>query len=224
MGKEGICVKSKELVKRYVLFVTSLFFSALGVAFTKTGGLGVSPVSSVANVLSLRFPGVSMGQWLILWSAVLILGQILVLRRRYQPIQLLQLPMAVLFGWFTDGGMVIAGLVPVNSYPMQLVMVLLGVVILGFGVALSVVADVMFNAGEGFVKALSDVTEKNFGNVKIAFDIFSVALSVVLSLALFGGAVAGVREGTLIAALGTGLAVKFFTARLKTPLDRVLSS
>ena len=79
--------------------------------------------------------------------------------------------------------MVIAGLVPVNSYPMQLVMVLLGVVILGFG----------------------------------------VALSVVLSLALFGGAVAGVREGTLIAALGTGLAVKFFTARLKTPLDRVLS-
>ena len=183
MGKEGICVKSKELVKRYALFVTSLFFSALGVAFTKTGGLGVSPVSLVANVLSLRFPGVSMGQWLILWSAVLILGQILVLRRRYQPIQLLQLPMAVLFGWFTDGGMVIAGLVPVNSYPMQLVMVLLGVVILGFG----------------------------------------VALSVVLSLALFGGAVAGVREGTLIAALGTGLAVKFFTARLKTPLDRVLS-
>ena len=174
-GKEGICVKSKELVKRYALFVTSLFFSALGVAFTKTGGLGVSPVSSVANVLSLRFPGVSMGQWLILWSAVLILGQILVLRRRYQPIQLLQLPMAVLFGWFTDGGMVIAGLVPVNSYPMQLVMVLLGVVILGFGVA------------------------------------------------LFGGAVAGVREGTFIAALGTGLAVKFFTARLKTPLDRVLS-
>ena len=165
-----------------------------------------------------------MGQWLILWSAVLILGQILVLRRRYRPIQLLQLPMAVLFGWFTDGGMVIAGLVPVNSYPMQLVMVLLGVVILGFGVALSVVADVKINAGEGFVKALSDVTEKNFGNVKIAFDIFSVALSVVLSLALFGGAVAGVREGTLIAALGTGLAVKFFTARLKTPLDRVLSS
>ena len=99
----------------------------------------------------------------------------------------------------------------------------LGDSILGFGVALSVVADVMFNAGEGFVKALSDVTEKNFGNVKIAFDIFSVALSVVLSLALFGGAVAGVREGTLIAALGTGLAVKFFTARPKTPLDRVLS-
>ena len=216
-------MKPKEICKRYGLFVLSLWFSALGVAFTKCGSLGVSPVSSVANVLSLRFPALSMGDWLILWSVLLILGQIAVLRRRYQLIQLLQLPMAFLFGWFTDVGMLIAGLVPVNSYSMQLVMVVLGIVILGFGVALSVIANVMFNAGEGFVKALSDVTEKNFGDVKIAFDIFSVSLSVVLSLILFGGKVVGLREGTLIASICTGLAVKFFTKRLKTPLDQVLT-
>jgi len=216
-------VKPKEICKRYGLFVLSLWFSALGIAFTKCGSLGVSPVSSVANVLSLRFSALSMGDWLILWSVLLILGQIAVLRRRYQLIQLLQLPMAFLFGWFTDVGMLIAGLVPVNNYPMQLVMVVLGIVILGFGVALSVIANVMFNAGEGFVKALSDVTEKNFGDVKIAFDIFSVSLSVVLSLILFGGKVVGLREGTLIASICTGLAVKFFTKRLKTPLDQVLT-
>ena len=216
-------MKPKEICKRYGLFVLSLWFSALGVAFTKCGSLGVSPVSSVANVLSLRFSALSMGDWLILWSVLLILGQIAVLRRRYQLIQLLQLPMAFLFGWFTDVGMLIAGLVPVNNYLMQLVMVVLGIVILGFGVALSVIANVMFNAGEGFVKALSDVTEKNFGDVKIAFDIFSVSLSVVLSLILFGGKVVGLREGTLIASICTGLAVKFFTKRLKTPLDQVLT-
>ena len=216
-------MKPKEICKRYGLFVLSLWFSALGVAFTKCGSLGVSPVSSVANVLSLRFSALSMGDWLILWSVLLILGQIAVLRHRYQLIQLLQLPMAFLFGWFTDVGMLIAGLVPVNNYPMQLVMVVLGIVILGFGVALSVIANVMFNAGEGFVKALSDVTEKNFGDVKIAFDIFSVSLSVVLSLILFGGKVVGLREGTLIASICTGLAVKFFTKRLKTPLDQVLT-
>lgn len=216
-------MKPKEICKRYGLFVLSLWFSALGVAFTKCGSLGVSPVSSVANVLSLRFTALSMGDWLILWSVLLILGQIAVLRRRYQLIQLLQLPMAFLFGWFTDVGMLIAGLVPVDSYSMQLVMVVLGIVILGFGVALSVIANVMFNAGEGFVKALSDVTEKNFGDVKIAFDIFSVSLSVVLSLILFGGKVVGLREGTLIASICTGLAVKFFTKRLKPPLDQVLT-
>lgn len=217
-------MKRNELIKRYGLFVISLFFSALGVAFTKCGSLGVSPVSSVANVLSLRFTALSMGDWLIVWSVLLILGQIAVLRKRYQLIQLLQLPMAFLFGWFTDVGMVIAGVVPVNSYSMQLVMVAIGIVILGFGVALSVIANVMFNAGEGFVKALSDVTEKNFGDVKIAFDIFSVTLSVVLSLILFGGRVVGLREGTVLASVCTGLAVKFFTKRLQKSLDQVLSA
>lgn len=217
-------MKIKETVKRYGLFVISLWFSALGVAFTKCGSLGVSPVSSVANVLSLRFTALTMGEWLILWSVLLILGQILVLRRRYQLLQLLQLPMAFLFGWFTDVGMMIAGLVPVNSYPMQLVMVVLGIIILGFGVALSVIANVMFNAGEGFVKAVSDVTGKNFGDVKIAFDITSVALSAVLSLVLFGGKLVGLREGTLLASVCTGLAVKFFTKRLREPLDQVLSA
>ena len=44
-----------ETVKRYILFIISLFFSALGVAFTKHGELGVSPVSSVANVMSYKF-------------------------------------------------------------------------------------------------------------------------------------------------------------------------
>lgn len=217
-------MKRNELIKRYGLFVISLFFSALGVAFTKCGSLGVSPVSSVANVLSLRFTALSMGDWLIVWSVLLILGQIAVLRKRYQLIQLLQLPMAFLFGRFTDVGMVIAGVVPVNSYSMQLVMVAIGIVILGFGVALSVIANVMFNAGEGFVKALSDVTEKNFGDVKIAFDIFSVTLSVVLSLILFGGRVVGLREGTVLASVCTGLAVKFFTKRLQKSLDQVLSA
>lgn len=40
-----------ELIKRYTLFIISLFFSALGVAFTKHGELGVSPTSSIANVI-----------------------------------------------------------------------------------------------------------------------------------------------------------------------------
>ena len=47
-----------ELAKRYLLFIISLFFAALGVAFTKHGELGVSPISSVANVLSCRFSAV----------------------------------------------------------------------------------------------------------------------------------------------------------------------
>lgn len=44
-----------ETAKRYLLCIISLFFSALGVAFTKHGELGVSPISSTANVMSCKF-------------------------------------------------------------------------------------------------------------------------------------------------------------------------
>lgn len=47
-------MSKKETAKRYVLFIISLFFSALGVAFTKHGELGVSPISSVANGLAVQ--------------------------------------------------------------------------------------------------------------------------------------------------------------------------
>lgn len=82
----------KELSKRYVLFIISLFFAAMGVAVTKHGELGVSPISSVPNVLSLKFSWFSLGSWLIVWNCILILGQILILRKEFQPIQLLQVP------------------------------------------------------------------------------------------------------------------------------------
>ena len=216
-------MKPKETCKRYILFIISLLFSGIGVAFTKTGALGVSPISSLANVMSIRFPVLSIGEWLIVTNCVLIVGQILLLGKKFRPIELLQVPLSFLFGYFTDFGMWIASFVPVNSYPMQLFMVVAGVVILGFGIALSVAANVIMNAGEAFVRALATVLKKNFGNVKIAFDIGIVTLSIILSLLLFGGSIEGVREGTLIAAFTTGLCVKFFSRLFHEPLNRYLS-
>ena len=216
-------MSKKELAKRYTLFIISLFFSALGVAFTKSGELGVSPISSVANILSLKFTKITMGNWLIIWNCVLILGQILILRKKFKPIQLLQVPLSFLFGYFTDFGMWLVGFIPVENYPMRLIMVVAGVIILGFGISLSVIANVIMNAGEAFVKAVADASKKNFGNVKIAFDISCVTFSVILSLIFFDFSVVGTREGTLIAAFCTGLVVKFFSARLKKPLNALLS-
>lgn len=217
-------MSTKETVKRYVLFIVSLFFAALGVAVTKRGELGVSPISSVANVMSSRFEGLTLGTWLILWNVVLILGQILLLRRDFKPIQLLQVPLSFLFGWFTDFGMWCAGHIPVGGYGTRAALVLGGIVLLGFGVSLSVIADVIMNSGEAFVKAVADRTGKNFGNVKIAFDVCCVAAAVALSLLLFGGRVVGTREGTVATALLTGLVVKFFVRRLSRPLTAVLAA
>lgn len=213
----------KETAKRYILLIISLFFSALGVAVTKRGELGVSPISSVANVLSCRFTFLSLGTWLIIWNCILIVGQVVILRKNFRMIQLLQIPLSFLFGYFTDFGVWCASFIPVNTYPVRLLMVIAGVVILGFGISLSVIANVIMNSGEAFVKALADTWHKNFGNIKIGFDVSCVITAVVLSLIFFNFKIVGTREGTVIAALGTGVVVKFFTKRLQNPVEKALT-
>lgn len=215
-------MSKKEIAKRYTLFIISLFFSALGVAVTKHGELGVSPISSVANILSLKFNILSMGMWLIVWNCILILGQILILRKNFQMIQLLQIPLSFLFGYFTDFGMWCVSFLPADVYTVRLACVLCGVVILGFGISLSVIANVIMNAGEAFVKAVSDKINKNFGNVKIGFDVLCVVLSVLLSLVFFNGKIVGAREGTVISAFLTGVVVKFFCRVLKDRVERIV--
>lgn len=212
----------KELIKRYSLFVISLFFIGLGIAFTKHGELGVSPISSVANVVSLKFTFLSFGTWLTISNCVLLLGQILLLRKNFKPIQLLQIPLSFLFGYFTDFGLWFVSRIPNDSYIVKLLLVLIGIIVLGFGITLGVIADVILNSGEAFVKALADVTKKDFGNVKIVFDVSWVLLSIVLSLIFFKGKLLGAREGTIISALLVGVTVKLFRAILQKPLDKIL--
>lgn len=212
----------KEIFKRYALFIISLFFSALGVAFTKHGELGVSPISSVANIMSYKFSFLTMGTWLIIWNCILILGQIVILKKDFQLIQLLQVPLSFLFGYFTDFGLWCVSFIPAEFYPLRLMMVIVGIIILGFGISLSVIANVIMNSGEAFVKAVSDITKRNFGNVKIAFDIICVVLSIILSLIFFDLSVVGTREGTVISAFFTGITVKFFTRNLRSRIEHRL--
>lgn len=211
-----------EMLKRYALLLIGSFFSAVGVAVTKHADLGVSPIPSPANVAAEKFDFLSLGSWIIVWNCILIVGQIILLKKKFEPVQLLQIPLSFLFGWFTDFGVWCASFVTVDIYPARLLTVMIGTVIMGFGIALCVIANVVMNSGEAFVKAVADTAHKNFGNVKIAFDIACVIIAVILSLLFFDFKVVGMREGTIISALCTGLVVKLFSKLLSDPVSRLL--
>lgn len=216
-------MSAKETSKRYILFIVSLFIAALGVAITKRGELGVSPISSVANVISMKYTFFTLGSWLIIWNCVLIAGQIVLLRSNFKWIQLLQVPLSFLFGWFTDLGMWLVSFIPAQIYAVRIILVVSGTAVLGFGISLAVIANVIMNSGEAFVKAIADISSKQFGNVKIVFDISCVILAIILSLVLFDGTIVGTREGTLIAAVLTGVSVKFFGRLVNGPVSRMLT-
>lgn len=216
-------MSKRELAKRYILFIISLFVVALGVAVTKKAELGVPPTSSIANVLSLKFTLLSLGNWLFIWNLILIAGQVLILRKNFQPIQLLQIPLSFLFGYFTDFGMWLVSFIEVDTYILRILLVVLGTVILAWGVALAVIANVVMNSAEAFIKAISDTTGKQFGNLKIAFDCACVVLTILLSLIFFDFTIKGTREGTIIAAIFTGVVVNFFQSKLGDKIDKLLT-
>ena len=214
-------MRAKEVIKRYILFVIGLYFIGMGIAFTRHGELGVSPISSVANILSYKFTFWSMGEWLTFTNFLFIAAQILILRKNFKLVQLLQIPLSFLFGVFTDICLGMISSIPTDTYYMQFLMVVLGVVVLAFGVALTVIANVIMNSGEAIVKAISDTLKKNFGNVKIVFDVSWVAFSILLSLIFFDMQIVGTREGTIIAAVCTGAVSKVFIKWL-SPIDKIL--
>lgn len=216
-------MKKKELILRYIVDIFGVFLIGIGIAFAKRADLGISPISSVPNVLSIKFPFFTVGTWLTLWNCFFVIVQLIILRKKFKPIQFIQLPISFLLGIFTDFGVMLVSSIPASSYPIRLLLVVISVSILSFGISLTVVANTVMNVGEAMVDVVAKLVGKPFGSVKLVFDLCCVTLSVCMSLLFFNFQLVGVREGTLIAACFTGIAVKWLTKRIKNPIDSIVS-
>lgn len=197
-----------EKAKRYLVFLFGLFISSFGVSLITKANLGTSPISAIPYVLSLNFP-FTLGQFTIAFSLFLVLLQLFILRRNFKAEHLLQIPISVVFGYFIDLTMVMLGFVAPGSYPVKLVALLIGCVILGFGVYLEVIADVAMLPGESFVRAVTQTWKTDFGTTKVCFDVSMTVIAAITSLVL-AHTLYGVREGTVIAALLVGFIARLF--------------
>lgn len=194
------------LIRRYLLLLAGLAIMAFGVAFSIKASLGTSPISSVPYVVSLFAP-LTVGTATIIMHCVFILLQIMILRKKYHPIQLMQLPVAFFFGYLTDFGVWAVQGITCNHYLQQWLVCLIGIFLVAVGVSLEVKAGVVVLAGEGVVLAICKVLPVKFGYMKVGFDVTLVAIACVLSF-VFTGRLQGVREGTVAAALLVGLIAK----------------
>ena len=210
------------LLKRSIVFVIGLFVMAFGVALSIKANLGTSPISSVPFVYSLSFP-LSMGLITIIMHVVMVLLQVAILRKDYQPIQLLQLVVALIFGYFTD---LTLHLIKANEYASNYVyqwfLCILSVIIIAFGIFLEVKARVTYLAGEGLVLAISKVFHVEFGKIKVAFDSSLVTIAILSSF-IFLKDLEGIREGTVVSAILVGLTVRFFNKKLVI-IDKLLAT
>lgn len=206
--------------KRCVILCAGLEVMAIGVAFSIQANLGTSPISSLPYVLSLFTP-LTVGTATIIMHCVLILLQIIILRKKYQPFQLLQLPVAFVFGYLTDFSIWLIQHIEYSSYWQQWLLCIIGIVTIAFGVSLEVLSKVVTLAGEGFCLAVCQVLPIKFGNMKIIFDVSLVIIACILSFTFIGG-LHGVREGTVAAAVCVGFLAKQFLKPLSVFEERYL--
>ena len=205
-------MKQHDYVSRYLWFVLGVLINSFGVALITQAALGTSPISSIPYVLSLRFP-ITLGEFTFILNLVYILGQIVLLRRVFQPIQLLQIAVNVIFSAFIDVSMNLLSWLQPDHIAVKLIALILGCAILGVGISIEVAPDVLVVPGEGIVRAMTQVSGKRFGSVKVFFDCTLVAIALILSFLFFHG-LNGLGLGTVISALIIGRFVNLYNRYL----------
>ena len=206
----------RELLRRYLLFGISLFIIAFGISIITRSDLGTSPISSVPYVASLNTP-LTMGTYFFIFTIVLICMQMLLLGKRgiiERKVELLmQFPVAFVLSVFTDATMWMLHSYAPEAYALKIASLIIGCVILALGICLEVMADVTMISAEYTIQFATLRFKRDFGTIKVCFDVSLVIMAILCSWAL-AGRIDGVREGTVIAALITGPFVRILMPRL----------
>lgn len=205
---------------QHLLLLVSLYLMTLGVVLCVKSCLGSSVISSLPFVFSLAgavscVPAWTIGGYTIAMNFLLVVCQVLILRRRFEPMQLFQLVIGFVFGWLIDLNMFLTSGLECTTLPSQLLAQLAGCTVMGIGIAFEVRCGSVTMPGEGISIVISQVTRRPFAKVKIGVDTVLVLLAVGGCYLFFGSwqwNVIGI--GTLFAMVYVGLVVRFITPHL----------
>ncbi len=214
---------------QHLWLLVSLFIMTLGVAVCVKSELGSSVISTLPYVFEtagkrgLGVPSLTIGQYTYIMNAILVAGQIAVLRRRFEPVQLFQLLVGFVFGSLIDLNMALTSWLLPDDITEQALAQIAGCTVLGIGIALEVRCGSVTMPGEGFPVAVSCVTGIDFPKIKIVVDCSLVVLAVAFCYVFFGAwqwYIVGV--GTLFAMLYVGIVVKI-AGRHMAWFDKILN-
>ena len=223
-------VKEKVIgfVWQHVLLLLSMFFMTLGVALCVRSNLGSGVISSIPMSFTLAgeaglAPGWTIGGYTNVMNVILVAAQVLILRRRFEPIQLFQLLVGFIFCALLDINMWITSVFSYEALYSQIIAQFAGATVLGCAVATEIRCGSVTMPGEGIQVAIARVSGKPFPVVKIMVDTTLVVLAVISGFAFFGvwpWTVVG--PGTLFAMFYVGYVVKLVNPHLRW-FDRLLN-
>lgn len=202
----GTPQQTGSMFARWVTFLTGVFVMSVGIALSVHGHLGTAPISTFPAVIDAASSW-TVGGTTIVMNIVFVAIQILILRKNFPLFQLVQIPIALVFGTLIDVSIYLTSWTVSDNYLIQWVVTIVGAIILGLGVYIQVQPKLLYLPGEGIVMALTHVTPVRFGTMKQIVDWSLVIIAAIVSLILMQR-LEGVREGTVFAAFAVGGVVK----------------
>ncbi|HJJ47370.1 MAG TPA: DUF6198 family protein [Methanocorpusculum sp.] len=195
-----------HILSRWILCFIGVFTMGFGIALSIQAGLGISPISCLPYVLN-QWLGISVGTMTLIMNIIFLILQIAILRKAFKIYQLLQIPLLFVFSAAIDFSLWLLSGAVSDFYPLQFCMMLASCGIIALGLFFLLKADLLMMSGDALVRAIAEVSKKEFGKVKVGFDCTLVAAAAITSLCSMQSIV-GIREGSLAAAILIGTIVR----------------
>ncbi|KAB7672535.1 YczE/YyaS/YitT family protein [Bacillus sp. B1-b2] len=184
---------------RGLLYIGGLFILAFGASLTIKANLGAGPWDAL-NVGLSHLIGLTIGSWIVIIGIILIGVNAILLKKKPD---LLALFTVFILGFFVDFWMIRL----VNSFHFfvfssQLTLLIIGLLIVGLGIALYLQASFPLNPIDDFMVSI----QVRFGLNLVVAKLIGEVLALVFALLVNGP----IGLGTLIIAIGIGPAIQFF--------------
>ena len=195
--------------RRIFNYVFGLFLITLGVGLSIKSNLGSTPVSSIPYTLNVIW-GIEIGVATVIFHTMLVITELILLRRAFKPKHFLQVPVGILFGFFTTISVNLVNLLPDTSNIILIaIMVLVSTFLVALGLFFYVPTNIVPLSVEGITQAIAIVSNQPFTKVKVCFDVSVVVLSFVLCF-IFTGVIGGsVGIGTIFSAIFVGITLEY---------------
>ena len=220
---------TKRTVTRVLVYISGLCILALGLTLSTKADLGVSPIIAVSFCIS-KITGARFGDMTFLLYASFVGIEILLHlipgmrrpadRKKAVLADVLQLPLSYFFTMLLN--LLSAWIPAAETMAARVTVLLISVILVGTGAALSLDMRLIANPGDGLVQAVSDRTGVDLGLSKNIVDITCVTITSVLSMTV-SHRILGVGIGTLIAMIGIGRVIAFVNKIVGEKLALLLS-
>lgn len=201
------------LIKRLLFTSVCLILTGTGIAFGIKVSIGTRAWDAFALSTSLVL-NLKVGTVAMFFNSSCVFIQLLVLKKDFKPIYLLQLGMAILLGIVVNIVLYdVLGSVEFTNYLLRLVIYIGSIVITAVAIALIMAGGFLKLSVDAACEAIANKTNTKFAIVRQGLDVFSIVMATIISL-LFSNSIP-IREGTIIGMLLFGPLLGMFIPMFK---------